>query len=161
MVGKDGIGPIWPPCEVAGWQYILVMVDNFFRFFWARRYENANQEAVYDFCLNFLVLVFGFPLCIFHDNGYHFTRAEITAFFESHSTTQIRAPISHPSSVGFVEGNVQLVISQVRKLMLDRGPGEKTIWGRRIPEILPSVNSRLVRLHRFTPEEIMLGFVPE
>ena len=140
MVRMDWIGPIWPPCEVTGWRYILVVVDYFSRFVWARGYKNANQEAVYDFWLNFFIPVFGFPLCIFHDNGSHFTEAEITTFFESHGTTQIRAPISHPSSVGLVERNVQLVISQVRKWVLDRGPGAKTIWGRSIPEILPSVN---------------------
>ncbi len=161
MVGMDWIGPISPPCVVTGWRYILVVVDYFSRFVWARGYGVANQEAVHDSWLNFLVPVFGFPLCLFHDNGSHFTGAEITAFFELHGTTQIRAPISHPSSVGLVERNVQLVISQVRKWVLDRGPGAKTIWGRSIPEIIPSINGRLVRLHGFTPSEIMLGYVPE
>ena len=115
MVGKDWISLIWPPCEVTGWQYILVVVDYFSCFVWARGYKNANQEAVHDFWLNILVPVFGFLLCIFHDNGSHFTGAKITTFFESHGTTQIRAPISHPSSVGLAERNVQLVISQIRK----------------------------------------------
>ena len=63
--------------------------------------------------------------------------------------------------MGLVEKNVQLVISQVRKWVLDRGPGAKTIWGRSISIILPLVNGRLVRLHGFTPAEIMLGFVPK
>ena len=103
------------------------MVDYFSCFVWAREYKNANQEAVHDFWLNFLVPVFGYPLCIFHDNGSHFTRAEITVFFESHGTTQIQAPISHPSLVGLVERNVQLVVSQVRKWVLDWRPGAKTI----------------------------------
>ena len=97
MVGMDWISSIWPFCEVTGWRYILVVVDYFSLFVWARGYENANQEAVHDFWLNFLILVFEFPLCIFHDNGSHFIRAEITTFFKSHGTTQIRAPISHPS----------------------------------------------------------------
>lgn len=130
-------------------------------FVWAREYGVANQEAVHDFWLNFLVPVFRFPFCLFHGNGSHFTGVEITAFFELHGTTQIRAPISHPSSVGLVERNVQLVISQVRKWVLDRGPGAKMIWRRSIPEIIPSINGRLVRLHGFTPSEIMLGYVPE
>ena len=63
--------------------------------------------------------------------------------------------------MGLVKRNVQLVISQVKKWVLDRGPGAKTIWGCSIPKILPSVNGWLVRLHGFTLAEIMLGFVPE
>ena len=103
MVGMNLMGPIWPPCEVTGWRYILVVVDYFSRFVLARGYENANQEAVDDFWLNFFVFVFRFSLFIFHDNGSHFIGAEITAFFESHGTIQIRAPISRPSSLGLVE----------------------------------------------------------
>lgn len=81
MVEMDWIGPFRPPYEVTGWRFILVIVDCFSRFVWARGYESANQEAVHDFLLDFLVLVFGFSLCIFHDNGSHFTEAGITTFF--------------------------------------------------------------------------------
>ena len=45
MVGMDWIGTIWPPCEVTGWRYILVVIEYFSRFIWARGYETANQEA--------------------------------------------------------------------------------------------------------------------
>lgn len=106
MVKMDWIGPIWPPDKVIGWSYLLVVVDYFSRFVCARGYESANQEAVHDFWLNFFVLVFGFPFCIFHDNGSHFTGAEIIAFFKDHGTMQFQAPISHPSSVGLVERKV-------------------------------------------------------
>ena len=57
---------------------------------WARGYET---EAVHEFWPNFLVPVFGFPLCIFYDDGSHSTDAEITTFFESHGTTQIRTSL--------------------------------------------------------------------
>lgn len=137
------------------------MVDYFSCFIWVRRYKNANQEAILNFWLNFPISVFGFLFCIFYDNGSHFKRAEITTFFKSHSTTQIQAPISHLFSVGLVKGNVQLVISQVRKLVLDWGPGVKMIWGHNIPKILPSVNNQLIHFYGFTPTEIMLGFVPK
>lgn len=89
MVRMDWIEPIWPSCRVTGWRYILVVVDYFSRFVWARDYKSANQEAVYDFWLNFPTSIFGFPPCIFHDNSSHFTEVEITAFFKDHGTTQI------------------------------------------------------------------------
>ena len=141
MVGIDWIGPIWPPCKVTGWRYISPGLYG---------QEVMNLQTRKPFMIfgsTSLFLFFGFPLCIFHDNGSHFTGAEITAFFKDNGTTQIRAPISHPSSVGLVERNVELVISQVRKWILDWGPGVKTNWGRSIPEILPPINGRLIRLH--------------
>lgn len=94
---------------------ILVVVDYFSQFIWARGYETANPESIYDFWLHCLVSAFGFPCCIFHDNGSHFIGAKITTFFKSYHTTQIRAPISYPSLVGLVERNIHFVISQVKK----------------------------------------------
>lgn len=37
----------------------------------------------------------------------------------------------------------------------------KLIWGRTLPEVIPSINGKLVRLYGFTLAEIMLGFVPK
>lgn len=45
--------------------------------------------------------------------------------------------------------------------MLDWGSGVKTIWGRRIPKILPMINGRLVYLNGFSPAEIILRFMPK
>lgn len=82
------------------------MVDYFSHFVWARDCGVANQVSIYDFWLNFLMPVVGFCLCIFYDNGLHFSGAKITAFFELHGTTQILVRNSHPSSVGLVERNM-------------------------------------------------------
>ena len=59
------------------------------------------------------------------------------------------------------EGYDQLSLERWTYKVLDWGPGAKTIWGRSIPEILPLINDRLVRLDGFSPAEIMLGFVPK
>ena len=49
MVRIDWIGLISPFYEVTGWRYILVVVDYFLLFIWAKGYGVANQEAVHDF----------------------------------------------------------------------------------------------------------------
>lgn len=70
-------------------------------------------------------------------------------------------PKFEPLSVILCEKNMRLVITQVRKWVLDKRPGAKMKWGRSIPEIYRQSMVRPVRPHGFTPAEIMLGFVPE
>lgn len=120
MVLIDWIRSIWLFCRVTSWCYTLVVVNYFSRFVKARGYEFANQKAIYDFWLGFFILVFGFSLYIFYDNGSYFTGAEITAFFKDHGIMQIRMPINHLVLVRLVERNIWLVINQVRKWLLDR-----------------------------------------
>lgn len=63
--------------------------------------------------------------------------------------------------MGLVDRNVQLVTSQVRKWVLAKGPRAKVVWSKSLPEVLPSINGRLIRIHEFTPSEILMGHVPE
>lgn len=161
MVGMDFFGPISPHCQVTGYRYVLIVVDYFSRFVWAKGCKAVTQEAVYLYWIIELAPVFEFPRCLYNDNGSHFTGDEITALFINHGTVQITALINHPSSVGLVERNVQLVISQIRLWVRQKGPQARTMWGRAIPEIMPAINGRLMRLHGFTPAEILLGFIPE
>lgn len=161
MVGMDFLGPIKPVCTVTGYKYVLVIVDYFSRFVWAKGCIAADQENVSLYWINEHSPVFGFPRCLYTDNGTHFTGSEVTTLFEGHGTSVITAPITHPSSVGLVERNVQLVSSQLRKWVFQRGPQAKYAWGRSLPEIMPNINGRLVRTHGFTPAEIFFGYNPQ
>lgn len=107
-----------------------------------------------------MIPIYGFPASLYFDNGSHFVGAETISLFESHGTKVTTAPISHPSSVGLVERNVQLVLAQIRKWVYAKGPQAKLYWGRAVSEILPNINGRLQRIHGFTPAEILVGFNP-
>lgn len=135
------------------------MVDYFSRFVWARAYETANQEAFHGFFLAEL------PCSCFWLSPMHFSlilRAPRLPPFLSFTAPPKSGPlIIHPSSRGVVERNMQLVIIQVRKWVLNQGPGAKMIWGSSIPDIMPSINDRLVRLHGFISAKTMLGFVTD
>lgn len=161
MLGMDFLGPISPRCEVTGAAYVLIVIDYFSRFVWARACENADQAAVHALWVDVIAPVFGWPVSLYTDNGSHFTGSETVSLFESHGTYLATAPISHPSSVGLVERNVQLILSQIRKWVHAKGPQARRIWGRSIPEILPNINGRLLRIHGFTPAQILLGFNPQ
>ena len=161
MLGMDFLGPISPRCQATGWAYILIVIDYFSRFVWTKGCESADQAAVHTFWVEVLAPIFGFPEWLYMDNGSHFIGSETVSLFESHGTHISNAPISHPSSVGLVERNVQLVLAQVRQWCEDKGPEAKFIWGRSLPQIQPNINGRLLRIHGFTPGEILLGYSPK
>lgn len=105
MVGMDFLGPISLYCQMTRYRYVLIMVDYFNRFVWAKECKTVIQKVVYLYWITELTSIFEFPRYLYNDNESHFTEDEITALFISHGTVQIAAPISHPSSVGLVERN--------------------------------------------------------
>ena len=92
-----------------------------------------------------------------------FLAHHISNMASSHSTTRISfAPRIYSSSVGLFKGNVQLVLAQIRRCCGERNPIDaKKGWGRTISQILHKINGRLLRIHGFTPAEILMGFNPE
>lgn len=161
MLGMDFLDPISPRYQATGAAYVLVVIDYFSRFVWAKACVSADQEAVHDFWINTLAPIFGFPKDLYTDNGSHFIDSETISLFESHGTHVTQAPISHPSSVGLVERNVQIVLAQIRRWVYQKGPTAKHYWGRAIPQIMPNINGRLLRVHGFTPAEILLRYNPK
>jgi hypothetical protein len=95
MVGMDFLGPITPEAE-DGSKYILVVVYYFSRMVFVRATPSATKEDIILFWNDVLIPIFGFPGCIYIDNGSHFDNFEVRSFFESHGSEVIYAPITHP-----------------------------------------------------------------
>ena len=72
MVGMDFLGPITLICQATGSAYILMVVNYFTQFIWAKGYARADQAAVHDFWMGTIAPFFGFPSSIYMDNGTHF-----------------------------------------------------------------------------------------
>lgn len=64
-------------------------------------------------------------------------------------------------SIDLIERNMQLVISQVQKCILDKRPKVKANRGCNILKILPSFNGRFIGLYRFIFVRIILRFIPK
>jgi hypothetical protein len=160
MIGLDFLGPINPECEVTQTKYVLIAVDYFSRFVWARPYPKASGDYVIAFFEDFFAPVFGYPKAIYSDNGSHFIGNPAKDYFKWRGIHHSDAPVAYPSSVGLVERSVQLVRSRLTAHAIERGPIGKKQWGLAIPQAMLSINSRLVKIHGFTPGEIMLGYQP-
>lgn len=160
MVGMDFLGPVKPVSEGLH-NYVLVVVDYFTKMVFATAVTAADKEAVMAYWLEHLAPIFGWPIILYTDNGSHFDNHEVRTLFETHGSIFICAPISHPQSVGMIERMVQLVASQIRKWVIERGPTSRVFWNRALSEAVLAINTRLVRTHGFHPADMMLGYVPE
>lgn len=158
MWGMDYIGPINPPCAATGARYILIIVDYFSRFLFGRALAEATMQATMDTILNHVVPIWGWPRSIYSDNGSHFTGAEIQTMFRNFGVTHFAAAISHPSAVGLAERYVQMTIGRIRLKCIDCQSSAH--WGLLVRDAILDINTRCIRIHGYTPAEILLGYNP-
>jgi transposase InsO family protein len=158
MLAIDYIGPITPACKGSGAKYILVMVDYYSRFVFAQPVQCADQATTMATLLNTVVPVVGWPRTIYSNNGSHFVGKEIEQMFKDHGVVHFNAAISHPSSVGLAERYVRMIIGSVRLQCLQAGSTD--FWSHYVRNAVININTWCVRVHGFTPAEILLGFNP-
>lgn len=158
MLGIDFIGPFNPISENGG-KFIIVAVDYFSRYVWARVATSNHGYIVESFIQQDIVRRFGWPLSIYADNGSHFVKGILPGLLEQNGVKLFSAPITHPSSVGLAERHVQMVLAGLRaKVLADLRPNAKLIWHEHLPEILHSINTRVMLVHGYTPSQLFMGF---
>ena len=121
MIGMDWLGPILLACFITGHQYILILMDYFSQFVWAKLYETHTADDVIDIFENYLTPIFGHPAAGYSDNGSHFVNEKISQYFEERGVTHFTGPISHPSSTGLMERGVQSIISFLTVKTIEHG----------------------------------------
>ncbi|RDI83557.1 hypothetical protein Vi05172_g6513 [Venturia inaequalis] len=156
LVGMDYVGPM-NPIAVSGAKFILIVVDYFTRFVWAKAVPKADSQATSDF-LNEIAATFGWPMVAYSDNGSHF-RKFCTQTLKKNGTKQIFAPVSHPQSVGLSERYVQAVLAGLRKV-LQGDPQRIFKWDEYLPIVIHNLRLRPVRSLGYSPYKLMLGFEP-
>ena len=103
MGGMDFIGPISPHYTITGAIYVLVYVNYFTRFVWAKAYARASGDEVIDIFENYLTPIFGWPEGIYSDNGLYFVNEQVRTIFSRYGVTYFTGPIIYPSSTGLLE----------------------------------------------------------
>lgn len=159
MIGMDWLGPISPACSKTGHQYILILIDYFSRFMWAKLYETHMADDVLDMFENHLTPIFGHPAAAYSDNGSQFVNEKVSRYFEERGVTHCTGPISHPSSTGLMERGVQGMISFLRAKTIEHGAAG--VWSNLVKDGAFFTNTNFQRIQGFSPSELMLGFEPQ
>jgi hypothetical protein len=114
MVGLDFIGPITPVTK-AGNKYIIILVDYFSRYLFARAVQAATYEAAWGLFSD-VVAQLGWSLSAYTDNESHFTGHNFQGFLEVYGVVRhYPARKTQPSSVRLSEKYVRLLMNVLKK----------------------------------------------
>jgi hypothetical protein len=150
MIGIDGLGPISPVSD--NFKYILIVVDYFTRYAWARAFPAITGSTVSEFIDN-IAKTFELPNSVYTDNATYFVNGVFPEFLATRGVRQFPAPKTHPSSVGLLERYVQLVLYAIRRVVV--GGGEIQQWSAYLDQVIHSMNTWEVRVHGYSPAELL------
>ena len=155
MVGLDFIGPI-TPISACGNRYIIILVDYFSRFLFVQAVSAATGGAG-KMLFERVTETFGDPLAAYTDNGQHFLGEDFHGMSVKRGIKHFPAPKTHPSSVGLAERYVQLIMGILRRRIQGNN---KELWDTLLASAVQTLNTRGVKVHGYTPSELLLGYNP-
>ena len=155
MMGMDFLGPITPDSK-NGSVYILLAVDYFSRFLFAHATIRNTGEAVVDFLENNITKIFGWPIAFYVDNGSHFVKGKLPTKLKEVGTRLISAPVTNPRSVGLAERYVQLIVAGLRAIIAAGSDMDR--WDEYLDAVVNAINTRVLKVHQYTPAQLFIGF---
>lgn len=157
MVGLKWVGLITPACTITRAVYILLMVDYFSWFLWAKAYTKHTMQEVIDLHENHMSPIFGYPWVVYTDNRNHFVNELIKNYYEDCGITHYTRSISHLLSTRLLEGVVQGLITFLRIRCIECGTTDT--WSLHIWEGVLFSNTKNAKIYGYTLAEIILGFI--
>jgi len=139
-----------------GYKYILVIIDHLTRFAQAYATKNKSVEAAADRLFNYLVLRFGFPTNILHDQGREFENKLFYRLEKLNGVTRLRTTPYHPQGNGKVERFNRTLFHMLRTLP----ESQKHKWKDSLNKVVHAYNSSRNDVTGFSPCYLLFGCSP-
>lgn len=145
----DHLGPF---IRSSGFSYILMVVDSFSKYLFARPTRTTNsKEAVH--ALSDLFSMFGVPKRIISDCGKAFKSKNFRDFCLKFKTKHILNTVASPRSNGQVERYNRTLLNCINTSI-----ESELEWYEKLPQIILGINNTINASTGLTPHKLMFGF---
>ncbi len=157
MIKLNFLNFIRSTCSITRCRYILLEVNYFSRFVWARSYVYCTMTKSTNLMNNHIASVFEWLKVIYSNNDKHFVEYEFEKLLKEREVMHFTTSMSHSSSIELKERLMQLMIEDIRKKCIQRETSKT--WAFDVIDETITINIRKIRIHEHRLCDIMLRFV--
>ena len=139
-----------------GYEYALVCCDHFTKFIQVYATKNKSALAAAEKIYNDLVLKYGFPTRIHHDQGKEFNNSLFKRLHQLAGTNVSRTTPYHPMGNGLTERTNRSLINMLKTLE----GSEKNNWPKHLAKLSYAYNVTVNKTTGFSPHFLLFGRSP-
>ncbi len=136
--------------------YVLLIVDYFSRFVWAKVYQFHTATKIVNMFQNHIVSIFEMFATVYSDNDSHFMNKDVKELFREYKVMHYIDSITSSSFTKLLERAVQEMIEYLRIRSMKK---ENTfIWNTDVKDEMFFMNTKSVRIHEYFSLKLMLRY---
>ncbi len=145
MIELDFLESIKSACAMIECRYILLEVNYFSRFVWARSYVHCTMIETANLMNNMIASIFEWSKAIYSNNDKHFIEYDFEKLLKARDVMHFTISVTHSSSVSLIERMIQLMIRDIRKRCIQRR--ESKAWALDVTDETIAINTRKIKVH--------------
>jgi hypothetical protein len=127
MIKLNFLNSIKSACSMTKCRYILLKMNYFNRFVWARFYVYCTMIESTDLMNNLIAFIFEWLKIVYFDNEKHFTEFEFEKLLKTREIMHFTTSVNHSSLMSLIERMIQLMIENIKKRCIQRRNSEAWI----------------------------------
>ncbi len=136
--------------------YILLIVNYFSRFIWAKIYQFHTATKVVDMFQNHIVLIFEMFITVYSDNDSHFVNKDVRELFREHEVVHYTRLIISSSFIELLKRAIQEMIEYLRTKSVKKK--NIFIWNADVKDEIFFMNTKSIRIHEYFSSKLILKY---
>ena len=120
MLKMNWLKSIISTCSTIEVKFILLVIDYFTRFLWAKAYRYHEAFEIIDMLRDVITSIFEWMSDLYSNNDSHFVNHDVRIVLKKHEMLHFTNSINHSSSIDLLKRAMQTLLSMLNKRCIER-----------------------------------------
>ena len=156
MLEMNWLKSIISTCSIIEVKFILLVIDYFTRFLWAKTYRYHEIFEMIDMLRDVIISIFEWMNNLYSNNDSHFVNHNVRIVLEEHEMSHFTDSISHSFSIDLLKRAMQTLLSMLSKKCIERETVNS--WFLMLRNYVLILNTNYIKIHSYNSTQLMLKF---
>ena len=156
MLKMNWLESIISTCSIIEAKFILLVIDYFTRFFWAKTYRYHETFEIIDMLRDVITSIFEWMSDLYSNNDSYFVNHDVKVVLKEHEMSHFTDSISHSSSIDLLKRAMQALLSMFNKRCIERETTNS--WFLMLRDYVLILNTNYIKIHNYNSTQLMLEF---